>query len=453
MPQKADFELADLPSPVAGEPTATAAPHPVTFLARMAAGFRPPDLPPTSRVAFRFHMAFALLEALALGILYNVPLMAVKAMGATDRQLQLPIIMTSLGLFSSVFTGIAMSTRRKKPFVLVPGIASAVAALSMAWTSSALWFLFCAGLFSIFDFAMRPAMPSILRTIYPAHCRSHVAGTLRQYASAAVLGSSLFFAWLLAASTAHVGPMIQLQVTIAGLAGLAAFACFQQLPNRGDGCVEEALLDSPAKGPLFDWRQVAASLAPLQDRRFRRYLTIFFLYTCGNLFYMGIVPAFIARDLGYGYVQATLLLQIVPAVTGFLAGGRLTAWFDRTSIWRSFGVVAFLWSLDPLLLAIAPYWPVIAVARIVHGPAMVGSLVLAIDTGVHSFSRPGPETSRYMALVFLVNGLSRFLAPSAAALLASHLSHRWILFCGGSAILAASGLFFYTDRTDRPTRA
>jgi len=395
-------------------------------------------------------MAFALLEAIALGIFYNVPLMAVKAMGATDRQLQIPIVMTSLGLFSSVFTGLAMSTRRKKPFVLVPGAASAVAALLMAWTTSAGWFLCFAGLFSIFDFAMRPAIPSILRIIYPAHCRSHVAGTLRQYASAVVLTSSLFFAWLLAASGNHVWPMIHVQLTIAGLAGLGAFACFRQLPNHGDGSIEEALAENHPSGRPFDRQQIAASLAPLRDRNFRRYLTIFFLYGCGNLFYLGIVPAVFARDLGYGYVQATLLIQIVPAVSGFLGGGRLTAWFDRTSIWRSFAVVALLWALDPVLLAMAPYWLVIAFARILHGPAMVGSLVLSIDTGVHAFARPGPDTSRYMALVFMVNGLARLLAPAASALSAGHLSHRIILFCGGCAMLAAAALFYYTDRKGTP---
>ena len=449
MPKKAQTGGAALPG-AAAEPTVTFAHRPATRLARLAAAFRPPDLPPASRRAFRFHMAFALLEGMALGIIYNVPLMAVKAMGASDRQLQIPIIMTSLGLFSSVFTGIAMSTRRKKPFVLVPGAASAVAALLMAWTTSAGWFLCFAGLVSIFDFAMRPAIPSILRIIYPPHCRSHVAGTLRQYASAVGLGSSLFFAWLLAASGNHVWSMIHLQLMIAGLAGLGAIACFRQLPNHGDGSIEEALPEDHPRGRPFDWQQIAASVAPLRDRRFRRYLAIFFLYCCGNLFYMGIVPAVFARDLGFGYVQATLLIQVVPAVTGFLFGGRLTAWFDRTSIWRSFAVVALLWALDPVVLAIAPYWPVIALARILHGPAMVGSLVLSIDTGVHAFARPGPDTTRYMAVVFMVNGLARFLAPAASALVAGHLSHRMILFCGGCVMLTASALFYHTDSKGTP---
>ncbi len=444
MLEKADAEVPESPQ-VTTAAIVTVAERPPTRLARFASAFRPPNLPPASRRAFRFHLAFAVLEGIALGIIYNVPLMAVKAMGATDRQLQIPIIMSSLGLFSSVFTGIAMSTRRKKPFVLVPGVASALAALLMAWTRSAVWFLCCAGLVSIFDFAMRPAIPSILRIIYPAHCRSHVAGTLRQYASAVVLASSLFFAWLLAASGGHAWSMIRLQLTFAGLAILAALVCFQQLPNHGDGSIEEAQPEE-RKGRSWDRRQISASLAPLRDRRFCTYLAIFFLYCSANLFYMGIVPAFFSRDLGYGYVQATILMQIVPAVTGFLFGGRLTAWFDRTSIWRSFGVVALLWAMDPVLLAIAPYWPVIVFARIIHGPAMVGSLVLAIDTGVHAFARPGPDTSRYMAVVFMVNGLARFLAPSAAALVSGHMSHRMILFCGGIVMLTSSALFFYRDR-------
>jgi hypothetical protein len=157
---------------------------------------------------------------------------------------------------------------------------------------------------------------------------------------------------------------------------------------------------------------------------------------------MGIVPAFFAHDLGFGYVQATLLIHIVPAVTGFLAGGRLTAWFDRTTIWRSYAVTALLWGLDPLLLTMAPLSHVALVAaRISRGPATVGSLVLAVYTGVHRFARPGPDTSCYMSALFLVNGLSRFLAPTAAALLVGHMSHRAILFCGSMGVLSASALF------------
>src|SRR5262249_8029528 len=159
---------------------------------------------------------------------------------------------------------------------------------------------------------------------------------------------------------------------------------------------------------------------------------IFSVFAFSNLFFMGIVPAFFARDLGFRYTQATLLIHVVPAITGFLAGGRFTAWFDRTSVWRSYSLVTLLWGLDPLLLSIAPFfWPALVVARISRGPAIVGSMVIAVFTGVHSFAQPGPDTSRYMAVLFFANGLARLIAPVAAALLSGYLSHRMILACGG----------------------
>jgi len=420
-------------------------PAPPEWRTRIVSGFMPPELPPTSRRAFRFHMAQMLLIAVFEGILGNAPLMAVKAMGASDVQLQLPLAMTSIGLFASVFTGAAMAARRKMPFVIVPGMACAISALLMAWMNSAVWFLALAGIISIFDFAMRPAVPSIMRIVYPDYCRSHVAGTMRQYSSIVFLAATLLSATLLSAATDHIHQMIRLQLTFAGLTGLAAFLCLRQLPDRGDGSDDEA--------DVSDEREIQAgwpTLAPFRDSSFLRYIAIFFVFAFSNLFHSGIVPAFFARDLGLGYVQATLLIHIIPSVTAFLAGGRLTAWFDRTSIWRSYGFVTLMWGLDPVLLAAAPTaWPAVIAARIARGPAILGSMVLCFYTGVHRFAKPGRDTSRYMAALFLVNGMARLLAPTAAAFALAYLSRRSILLCGGLGVLAASALFFSRGTKER----
>jgi MFS family permease len=244
--------------------------------------------------------------------------------------------------------------------------------------------------------------------------------------------------------------MIEFQLTLAGALSVAAFACFRQLPDVGDGSIEEATPVPHTTGPGQDrW----AILYAFRDPEFCRYMGIFFLFSLGNLFYSGIVPAFFARDLGYGYIQATMFIHVLPATVGFLAGGRLSSWFDKTSVWRSYALVALLWGLDPLLLAIAPFsWPVLALARIVRGPATVGSIVLAYYTGVHFFARPGRDTSCYMAAFVLVNGLARLVAPSATAVLASHLSHRMILFCGAAGVLTASALFLYAGRRSTAAR-
>src|SRR3984893_16174798 len=321
---------------------------------RLVGGFKPPRLPPSSHRAFWFHMAFCVLYAIVEGVLPNVPLMAVKAMNATDVQLQLPLGMASLGLFISVLLGTVMARHRKKAFVVVPGFVAAVAALVMAWMPRAGWFLFMAGVVSIGDFAMRPAVPSIIRIIYPDNCRSRVSGTMRQYGSTAFLGAILASAALLSLSSRDaIRLTIRLEITLAGLVCVAAFLCFLRLPEFSDGSVAEAVsVDDPSVGI------VRATLTPLLDNRFRRYLFAVFAFSFANLFYQGVVPAFFARDLGMGYVQATTLIHVAPNLTAFLSGGFLTSWFEGASVSRSYALVTCLWGLDPVIVAAIPFfWP------------------------------------------------------------------------------------------------
>jgi hypothetical protein len=419
---------------------------PKGWRSRLGAGFTPPRLPPVSRKAFRFQMAFTLLYAFFEGIMANTPLMAVKAMNATDVQLQLPLAMAAVGLFGSVLLGTVMATRRKKPFVVIPGFAGAISALAMAWVTSAGWFLAFAGFISIFDFAMRPAVPSIIRIVYPERCRSHISGTMRQWASIVFLIATLSSASLLtlASRRQHVSTMIHIEITFAGLACAAAFCCFWQLPDHGDGSEDEAV---PIAESMRNFGR--ANLAPFLDRRFRRYLAAFFVFGFANLFHQGVVPAFFARDMGLGYVQATLLIHIIPNLTAFISGGHLAAWFERTSIWRSYALVTLLWGLDPFILAVAYFClPAVILGRMARGPATLGSMVISFFTGVHSFARPGADTSRYMAAVFLVNGVARLMAPTAAAFALSYLSRRSIIFCGGVGILMSSALFWWNDKRD-----
>ncbi len=389
-------------------------------------------------------MVYTLLAALQVGIVNNVPVMAVKALHATDRQLQLPQAMISLGLFISAFTGVAMARRGKKPFVWVPGVLGALLVLAMAWTDSPMWFLGIYGGVLAFDFALRPAFSSIVRSLYPSDCRAHAVGTLQQYSQLTMLASSLFFAALLSVAQ-DTQSMIRLELILAGLIGLAAYLCFRLLPDHGDGAVAEA-------SPDIGVRKLV-NFTPLKDPGFRWFMALVFLFSIGDLFYVGILAPFFARDLGFGYVETTVFMQVIPAVTGFLLGGRLAAWFDRTSVWKSYGAVGILWGLDPVLLAIAPIWPVIALARVISGPAQVGSMVLHNYTAVHAFAKPGPDTSYYMGTLFFFNGLARLLAPSATAAAVGFMSHRAILLSGGLCVLASGILFRLYDKKTPHARA
>jgi hypothetical protein len=140
-----------------------------------------------------------------------------------------------------------------------------------------------AGVVSIGDFAMRPAVPSIIRIIYPHDCRSRVSGAMRQDGSIALLGAILSSATLLSMSSpGAIHLMIGLEITFAGLACVAAFLCFLKLPDLSDGSVAEAdAVDDPSAS------FVRATLTPLRDKRFRRYLAAVFVFSFANLFHQG----------------------------------------------------------------------------------------------------------------------------------------------------------------------
>lgn len=422
---------------------------PASFARRAAAGFAPPELPRESQRAFTYHLAFTVFYAIFEGITANVPIMAVESMQATDVQLQLPLAMASVGLFLSVGLGTVMARRRKKPFVLAPGLVAAIAAIVMAGVRTPGWFLFVAGIISICDFAMRPAVPSIMRIVYPDSCRARVSGTMRQYGSVAFLLATLSSSALLGAISASAARgWIRLEVGFGGFSCAAAFFCFKKLPDHGDGSSAEADAVDDLRVPSF-----RAAFVPLRDKWFVYYLAGILMFSFGNLFYQGVIPAFFARDLHLGYLPATLLIHVLPSLAAFLSGGFLSGWFDRTSIWRSFALVTLLWGLDPVMVAAVPSsWPVLLVARCLRGPATLGSMVLSFFTGVHSFSRPGGNTSRYMAAQLLINGFARLLAPAAAAVALAHLSRRSIIFYGGLGILVSSAWFWAADGRS-PVRA
>ena len=84
-------------------------------------------------------------------------------------------------------------------------------------------------------------------------------------------------------------------------------------------------------------------------------------------------------------------------------------------------------------------------ARISRGVAQTGSFVLGWFTGIHSFARPDPDTSRYMAVQLCMNGFARLIGPTVAALLTAQCSRRMILLIGGLGVLTASILYRFID--------
>src|SRR5260370_33417780 len=89
-----------------------------------------------------------------------------------------------------------------------------------------------AGVISIFDFAMRPAVPSIMRIVYPDRSRSHASGTIGQYASIVFLAATLVSAAFLSTATNHVLIAIRIELPLAAPGCAGACFCFSTPPDH-----------------------------------------------------------------------------------------------------------------------------------------------------------------------------------------------------------------------------
>lgn len=425
--------------------------------------FRGPRLSENAARTFRLHLAYALLDATAGGILLNAPLIAIKSFDAANWHLPLRELFSGAGMILAIYFGSRMASRPKMPFVFIPGVAAGICSLTMAMaTGSAFWFLTLLGVGALFEVITRPAITAVLRTNYPVEQRGHATGEVRKWSSLCFLASSILSALVLhlaaelAGTAASAGAanhllrwfadhMPQILMVLAGLLSLGSFVCFRQIH------VEESLdFDGgdlrPEIGSSF--REALAVLA--HDGRYRRYLFGCFLDGFFQMLYFPIIWILLSDDLGFGYLGCTALMHALPALAAFVATGWLGRLFDRTNPWVSWAGVRFIWGLDAILLAATPLLvPVFPPAlillpvlgRILRGSVQGGWWVLWWQIGVTHFSPPGGDTSRYMGIMVFLNGIIRFGASATGMTLAAMaVSPQTLLVIGGVGVIL-SGVY------------
>jgi len=402
--------------------------------------FRGPALPAECRGTYARHFAFAVLDAIAAGILTNAPLLALKGMDSSEWQVAVHLPISSLGMFSVLYLGGLMAERRPMPFAVVPGMAYALASLLMALTNQPLLFLVLAGLGTLFETVSRPAVTAIIRLNYPATRRGAVTGVIRQWHLITVLLTGALAAWAMDQAKDFQPLMIKAQMALAGVVSAVSFLIFRTIRVQDRPRVP-ASRDVPEAPKLLEplsgaWRVLR------EDGRFRRYVAIGFLYAFGGLLYVSYVPVLFSRRLQLGYLAAALLTNTLPSLMAILFTGQIGRWIDRVNTWKAWTLIRLGWGLDPLLLAgatlLAGLHPALAVAasatgRVSRGLVMGGSWILWWQVGVNHFAKPGGDTTRYMGVVIFANGLARLLAPTVGA---------WMLVGSGSlgAVLCVGGL-------------
>jgi hypothetical protein len=415
---------------------------------------RAPDLPTECRPTYVRHFSFAVLDAMAAGIIANAPLMALKGMASSEWQVAVQLPISSVGMFLVLYLGGVMARRRPMPFAVVPGMVYAFSSLAMAMANEPLLFLVLGGLGTLFETVSRPAVTAIIRLNYPATQRGAVTGIIRQWHLITFLITGALAAWSLDVTGDSQTLMIKGQMVVAGLVSAVSFLVFRTIRVREPQAPPDAADAGAPSEPFREaWRIVRG------DRRFRTYLAIGFLYAFGALLYVSYLPVLFSRRLQFGYLVSALLTNTLPNLLAILCTGHLGRWMDRVNTWKAWAVIRLGWGVDPLLLAgaawLAGVHPLLeaipaVLGRVSRGLVLGGSWILWWQVGVNHFAKPGGDTSRYLGLILFVNGLARLLGPSAGAwMLQAHCSLGAIFGVGGILVLMSSALSWVQSINER----
>lgn len=441
----------------------------------LRAFFHGPDLSGNARRTYRFHLAYAVLDAAGGGILLNGPIIALKAFAAHNWHLPIRELYSGLGMILTLYLGSWMARRKKMPFVFVPGVLAAASAVTMATAAgSPFWFLTLLGIGAMFEIVTRPAVTAILRVNYPVQQRGHATGQIRKWSSLSFLASNLLSAWVfqLAAGYVEAGPkadpraladgvwpwtaahMPQVMMLLAGTLSLSSFLLFRQIRVAEDPERQRRDLKPEIRQSFRDALRVV-----MRDGRYRRYLAACFMDSFSQMLYFSLIWAFLSRGLGFGYVGSSILMHSLPALVAFLATGALGHLIDRSNPWVAWGWVRLAYATDALLLAATPYYALLfapalvilpVLGRVVRGSVQGAWWIMWWQIGVTHFAPPGEDTSRYMGIMIFLAGTTRMAASAAAMVLAALLVPPGaLLVLGGLGLLGAAGYSFAQAARER----
>jgi hypothetical protein len=433
-----------------------------SFRDRLKTFLRGPDLEGEARRTYRFHLAYAVLDATAGGILLNMTQVAMRLMAAPNWQLNLREVYAGVGMLATLYLGSWMAPRSKMPFVFVPGVLCSLAAMSMTLAMEAsFWFLTFLGVSAMFEITVRPAVAAILRLNYPAAHRGAAAGEVRRWTSLVFLASSLLCACALdwAEARGRMEEGTQALIACAALLSLASFICFRMIRVREDPARQRHDV-KPEIGKSFG----DAVRVVVRDGRYRRYLWGCFVDGLCAALYASLIWALLYHtfqygELEWGFVWCTIVVHSLPALAAFVATGVLGRWFDRTNPWIAWAWIRFAWGLDALLLAVTPLvapfvplaiWILPVVGRMLRGSVQGGQWVMWWQIGVTHFAPPGEDTSRYSGMMVFLNGITRFAGSGAAiALAAFGVTPVTLLVVGGLGVIAAGVYSLWQAGADR----
>ncbi len=399
----------------------------------------------------------SLLAAGTLAVIEMGGAIAKKGFQATDYEVALLTSGQSAGLILSFFIAHYASRRPKLPLVYWPELLSRLLLVGVFFLGprQALAFVALHALAQLFQAMTTPARVTIYRLNYPTADRGRIVGRIRQFqlvlTALAALAIAAALDWnqgeermVLLLGPCPLAPhtMMQYAVPAAALLGVAGCLVFLRLPVR-----ESTGKNHAASSMAETFRKFLRVYR--EDRDFRRYENFFFLFGFANIMAIPLTQIHTVEVLHADYFDLAMinviLVQGLMAATMVFWGRKL----DRHTPGSLRGVLNIIFSLDFLVLALAPTIGWVYVGRIFRGIALGGGTLIWMLGSLY-YARSSEQAPVYLGIHTVLTGFRWLTAPFAGVLLKQAFGHdaRPIFFICFAVILSTAILMLHQSRRE-----
>jgi hypothetical protein len=423
----------------------------------------PPPAPPAPVLdeiagrTLRLDLAASVLTASTVAVLEMGGALAKRGYRAADIEVAFLTSGQSLGLILSFFVAHLAATRRKMPLVFWPEAARSLALVAVYFVSPAfaIGFVVCHAAAQMFQSMTVPARVTIYRLNYPTSLRGRIVGRNRQVllilttAVSLVLSVALEWSAGLPAVVDWLGEppirperLLAYAIPVIGLLGLAGSFLFRAAPVRED-------VTAPAAAPTL--METVRSFVRVwrNDREFRRYENFFFLFGFANIMTIPLTQIHAVDQLDANYFDLALInVALVQGLMALTMGfwGRLV---DRYPPAVLRGVLNMIFSIDLLILAVAPSIEWVYAGRIARGIALGGGTLVWMLGSLY-YARTPEEAPIYLGIHTVLTGLRWALAPFAGVWLKAAFGHsaRPVFFLSFLVVIITAAMMIRTSRKE-----
>lgn len=398
------------------------------------------------KITYRRHASYMALRGPAIALSTQLAaFVAIKSLGATERQAILLSFALPLGNLMAIFWSRLVARRRRLPWAVWPDTIGFLLLLPVAFVVSPFWFIALVFGTTLLRSSTIVALSGIIRDNYPASRRAATLGKVQ----AGALGVMAISGFVCGKLLEWDGSAYRYLYPLSALLGFIAVYRLSGVPEADPR--ERFFTREPS---IFNiWHVFRA------DADFLRYQVSFFVFGLAAMMMAALLPLYLAQDLQVDYVSGAVALVVITSALPVLTSpiwGRL---IDRSNVLVMRGIFNVVWSMCPFIIVLMHSTSGVYIGQILVGVIQGGSM-LVWSLGVHIFARQS-EVTTYMGIHQTLTGARGLIAPVLGLTLAELFrgsapipDYRSVfLLCG--VLMLAAGIFMiwegrHMERKGRP---